>query len=320
MQKNPGVIEVDPFGGAGERSICGLAALVATDPEKISLGRCDQDRYGAVVIRKNILQKRQNILMFNVYDGHGASAKCADFVSNTLPQNFAASLACAEIDEKGSGAIKEALRSAYITTNAQFIGSGASDTSGSCALSIVLAGKKLYIANAGDCRAVVLYTQDGQGEMVFGTTDQTARSDIEKKRIEALGGRVVGPYLLDENLEQALSMGRAFGDKGCMLWIRPDPAIDEIQLDPQRHKLLIVASDGVWCRVGNVEAVMLVKNFLQTHPGDFAGAAKLLVDAARSRGSKDDITAYVVDLKSYLEQLQKEQLAPDSIILEGSDE
>ncbi|NBK23442.1 MAG: protein serine/threonine phosphatase 2C family protein [Spirochaetia bacterium] len=80
-----------------------------------------------------------------------------------------------------------------------------------------------------------------------------------------------------------------------LLTARPD--VTATSLQPGADQFVIYASDGVWCVLSDQEAVDCVAEALQGAAGEPDGgaatAARALVQLAKGRGSKDDITALV---------------------------
>lgn len=85
--------------------------------------------------------------------------------------------------------------------------------SGCTALVALIKDKKIYVANAGDCRCVV----SKNGEAIELSLDHKPENDIELKRIENAGGRVSAGRVNDGlNLSRALgkNLGISSGSYG----------------------------------------------------------------------------------------------------------
>lgn len=96
-------------------------------------------------------------------------------------------------------------------------------------------------------------------------------------------------------VQDCLAVSRAFGDAGLKQWVISDPEIRRQPLTPG-CEFLVVASDGLWNKVSNQEAVDAVARSRRSS----SYCCKELVDLARGRGSRDDITVMVVDLERFL--------------------
>ncbi len=76
--------------------------------------------------------------------------------------------------------------------------------SGCTAVVALLRGRHLYVANAGDSRCVV----SRGGKALDMSVDHKPEDDIERKRIEAAGGKVT----LDGRVNGGLNLSRALGE------------------------------------------------------------------------------------------------------------
>ena len=75
------------------------------------------------------------------------------------------------------GDIESALYDCYLQSEVSFLDACSDVGSGACSLSVVLKNKKLYIANAGDCRAVLF-------KVIYQATGHRADvREFESKRI-----------------------------------------------------------------------------------------------------------------------------------------
>jgi protein phosphatase 1L len=97
-------------------------------------------------------------------------------------------------------------------------------------------------------------------------------------------------------VQDCLAVSRAFGDASLKRWVISEPEITRHPLTAG-CEFLVLASDGLWNKVSNQEAVDAVS---RSNSGrNSVGCCKELVDMARSRGSRDDITVMVVDLNRF---------------------
>jgi serine/threonine protein phosphatase PrpC len=163
---------------------------------------------------------------------------------------------------------------------------------GCTALAAVIAGGRLLVANAGDCRAVLCRA----GRPVGLSRQHTAELEDERARILAAGGSVArrgGGWRVGA---AALQVTRALGDfdlKGPIDGgVTAEPEVVEFGLTPE-DQFVIMASDGVWDVMTDAEAVGLVHDTVK----DPQMSAKRLVTEALSRGSRDNATALVVFLR-----------------------
>jgi len=177
---------------------------------------------------------------------------------------------------------------------------------GCTALVAVVSGADLWVANAGDSRAVLC---GPTGVAVALSSDHKPGEPGEAARIRAAGGFVaaVGGVA---RVNGSLALSRAIGDLAYKDPARPPPS-QVITAEPDvRHfvlqpgdAFLLLACDGVWDVMTNQAAVNVVRAALASPGGTPASAAHALVDAclspdpAASRGAGcDNMTAAVIVL------------------------
>lgn len=166
---------------------------------------------------------------------------------------------------------------------------------GACATTALVKGGQLYVAHLGDCRAVL--SRGGGAAAAALTADHTCASADERARVERSGGYVTRSGSGVWRVQGSLAVSRAFGDAGLKRWVVAEPAVTRVPLNAAAGcEFLVVASDGLWDKVGNQEAVDVVKRNVMGR----AVACRELVHMARRRGSRDDVTVMVVDLERFL--------------------
>lgn len=147
---------------------------------------------------------------------------------------------------------------------------------------IIINGRKLWVANVGDSRAVL--SRGGQAiQLTIDHEPNTERGSIEDR-----GGFVSNMPGDVARVNGQLAVSRAFGDKNLKSHLRSDPDVTDADIDGDTD-LLILASDGLWKVMANQEAVDIAKK-----TRDPQKAAKQLVVEALHRESKDDISCVVV--------------------------
>ncbi|MFS7995958.1 putative protein-serine/threonine phosphatase [Helianthus anomalus] len=150
---------------------------------------------------------------------------------------------------------------------------------------ILINGRKLWVANVGDSRAVL----SKSGRAIQMSTDHEPSK--ERSSIENKGGFVSNMPGDVARVNGQLAVSRAFGDKNLKIHLRSDPDIRSTNIDANTE-ILILASDGVWKVMTNQEAVNIAIKIR-----DPQKAAKQLVSEALNRESKDDISCIVVRFK-----------------------
>ncbi|XP_019150217.1 PREDICTED: probable protein phosphatase 2C 14 [Ipomoea nil] len=125
-----------------------------------------------------------------------------------------------------------------------------------------LRGSEIIVSNLGDCRAVLC--RSGVAEVL--TRDHRARQEDERRRIKDKGGYVEihrGAW----RVHGVLSVSRSIGDAHLKDWVvaEPDTKIMCLTTDMQ---YLVLASDGLWDKVENQEAIDMVMQSCQPGPKD----------------------------------------------------
>lgn len=181
------------------------------------------------------------------------------------------------------------------------------ETVGSTAVVALVCSSHIIVANCGDSRAVLCR---GKEPMALSVDHKPNRED-EYARIEASGGKVI--QWNGHRVFGVLAMSRSIGDRYLKPWIIPEP---EIMFIPRARddECLILASDGLWDVMTNEEACEVArKRILLWHKKHGApplvergkgidpaaqAAAEYLSMLALQKGSKDNISVVVVDLKA----------------------
>ncbi|GAB4834555.1 hypothetical protein Ancab_032813 [Ancistrocladus abbreviatus] len=237
---------------------------------------------------------------FAVYDGHGGvevADKCRDRLHCILAEDIAAETPGGrkEINwEKvmaGSFArMDEEVH--WMKMAADMEGSEGSSmapekTMGSTAVVVLVGSEELVVANCGDCRAVL----SRGGVAIPLSRDHKPDRPDETERVEAAGGRVLnwnGCRVLG-----VLATSRSIEITVCRR--------------SQSDDFLIIASDGLWDVLSNEAACEFVRRCFNGQmwrrlPSGVASssasaAAILLAQLAIARGSGDNISAIVVELR-----------------------
>ncbi|KAJ3385254.1 hypothetical protein HDU92_003141 [Lobulomyces angularis] len=244
--------------------------------------------------------------MLGVFDGHGGW-ECASVLSNYL--NAYVSKELRLIKNKKSSNKKEdiinAIKTGFNKLDADILKGGFENKnylepalSGSCAVLLLMDGHDVYVANTGDCRAVLgKQNEDGMFEAVPLSVDQGVDNLNEVKRLEEEHpgemvfhrGRILG----------GLMPSRAFGDAvykwpkkfldAAKLYVPPkyltppyvtaEPVVTHYKITPPKITVnkkdqkvllsgdlfLILASDGLWDDLSNEESVKIMQNYLHSN-------------------------------------------------------
>lgn len=222
---------------------------------------------------------------YGVFDGHGGR-HAADFASMNLPRFIVE-------DEDFPREIERVVTSAFHQTDTAFAEACSMDAglaSGTTALAAVVIGRSLFVANAGDCRAVLCR----RGKAIEMSRDHKPVCAKEKMRIEACGG-----YIYDGYLNGQLNVARALGDwhmEGMKVQdggpLSAEPEVMKMRLT-EEDEFLIMGCDGIWDVFLSQNAVDFARRRLQEH-NDPQVCCKDLIDEALKRKSSDNLAVLVV--------------------------
>ncbi|KAG5537930.1 hypothetical protein RHGRI_025129 [Rhododendron griersonianum] len=269
---------------------------------------------------------------FGVYDGHGGSQVAnycrdrihfalseelkdieADFVEGSMRDaqqvqwQKVFTQCFLKVDDEVGGKVSRGVACDNADACGSIVDPVAPETVGSTAVAALICSSHIIVANCGDSRAV-LYR--GKEPMSLSVDHKPNRED-EYARIEASGGKVI--QWNGHRVFGVLAMSRSIGDRYLKPWIIPEP---EVMFIPRTREdeCLILASDGLWDVMTNNEAceiarrrillwhkkngdIPLVDRGQGTDPAAQA-AAEYLSMSALQKGSKDNISVIVVDLKA----------------------
>ncbi|KAK2980946.1 hypothetical protein RJ640_025095 [Escallonia rubra] len=189
---------------------------------------------------------------------------------------------------------------------------------GCTAVAALIVRNKLFVANAGDCRTILC--RAGRAHAL--SKDHVASCLEERERVISSGGEVkwqidtwrVGPAALQilifgvkpERIPDRRNMSgrdvvellawrsvtRSIGDDDLKPAVTAEPEITEVMLSVE-DEYLVMASDGLWDVMSNVEVVSIIKDTVK----EAGMCSKRLATEAAERGSKDNITVIVVFLR-----------------------
>lgn len=217
-----------------------------------------------------------NTHLFGVFDGHGGQ-ECSEFVAN----HFLGALFRAWANEEATP--DSALVHAFEDVDLAFLrDTRISEESGCTAITALLIGRKLLVANAGDCRCIL---SRKNGTVVALSKDHVATDSTERSRVEARGGYVS----MTGRVQGRLMVSRAIGDRPVKRYISSTPEVTTTDISDD-DDFIILASDGLWDVVSSQEAATLVRSTVRVP--DLA--AKRLALKAIELGSDDNVSVIVV--------------------------
>lgn len=215
---------------------------------------------------------------FAIYDGHGGK-EASEMAAKILHQILLIEL------NKGKD-INYTFEKAFLDADRQIENAGIE--SGTTAVIAFINGKKLFVANAGDSRAVLDRGKLGGKRLSY---DHKADDPDEIKRMEVLGGWV-SPAIKGFDVARVngdIAISRSLGDREFGELVSPKPFVSETKLIKHDERL-ILACDGIWDVMTDEDAVGLISRV-----NDPQKASDMLKNEALKRGSMDNISVMVVD-------------------------
>ncbi|XAR67132.1 Phosphoprotein phosphatase [Bertholletia excelsa] len=255
---------------------------------------------------------------FGVYDGHGG-CQVANYCRERIHLALAKEIETMEdvqnrsVGKNWQEQWEKAFLSCFLKVDAEIRGEGllepvASEAVGSTAVVAVVSPTHVIVANCGDSRAVLCR---GKAPLPLSVDHKPNRED-ERARIEAAGGKVI--QWDGYRVSGVLAMSRSIGDRYLEPYVIAEP---EMMFVPRTKEddCLILASDGLWDVLTNEEVCDVArKRILLWHKrnGDTLSAdrraegadpaaqdaADYLSNLALRKGSRDNISVIVVDLKA----------------------
>ncbi|XP_035538535.1 probable protein phosphatase 2C 47 isoform X2 [Juglans regia] len=226
------------------------------------------------------------LLAESVFDGHGG-IDAASFIRKSI-LNYIVE------DSHFPSGMKKAVKSAFVKADHAFADAATLDSSsGTTALTALIMGRTMLIANAGDSRAVL----GKRGRAIELSKDHKPNCTSERLRIEKLGGVIYDGYLNGQ-----LSVARALGDwhiKGSKCSNGPlssEPELEDIVLT-EEDEFLVLGCDGLWDVMSSQCAVTMVRKELMVH-NDPEKCSRALVKEALQRNTCDNLTVIVVCFSS----------------------
>uniref|UniRef100_A0A5B6YSP9 protein-serine/threonine phosphatase n=1 Tax=Davidia involucrata TaxID=16924 RepID=A0A5B6YSP9_DAVIN len=277
----------------------------------------DKENQDSFCIRTN-LQGNPNVHFFGVFDGHGSfGAECSNFVKNRLVEILSNDPTLLEDPLK-------ACNSAFLATNDELHNSHIDDSmSGTTAITVLVVGDKLYIANAGDSRAVIA-VKDGNRIVAENLScDHNPFRRDEYERVKRCGARVMNidqlegtknpeiqewdeeadggdpPRVWAQNeMYPGTAFTRSVGDREAeMIGVVADPEVSMVQLT-NKHPFFVVASDGVFDFLSSQIVVDMVARYADPRDACSAIAGESYKLWLQHEIRTDDITIITAQIKN----------------------
>jgi len=276
------------------------------DENASTIAKINQDRGGIAFPFASC----KRTALFGAYDGHGEGGELvAQYCLHQIP------LRLEQHEAFKRGDFKTAFTDVFLEVDEDLSHQTEIEPlySGCTAVVALVQGENIFLANAGDSRAVLAYRDsDSKDQRLVAldlTVDQNPDSPGEQERIEKMGGFVSPPpeeglsarVWLDAKYTQiGLAMARSLGDHAVKpVGVIAEPVVSHHKLRDE-DDFMIIATDGVWEFLSSQEAVDIVSSEIN-HGASYA--CQRLIEAAASKWHehegdyRDDITALVVRLK-----------------------
>ncbi|KAK9139103.1 hypothetical protein Scep_008784 [Stephania cephalantha] len=233
---------------------------------------------------------------YGVFDGHGGP-EAAAYMKKNATRLFFEDVDFPQASEAEDIFVQEvqsSLRKAFLLADHALADDCVvSSSSGTTALTALILGRTLLVANAGDCRAVLCR----KGEAVEMSQDHRPIFAPERKRVEDCGG-----YIDDGYLNGILSVTRALGDwdmklpRGSASPLIAEPEFRQAVLT-EDDEFLIIGCDGIWDVMSSQHAVSVVRRGLRRHDNPEQCARDLVMEALRLN-TFDNLTVIVICFSS----------------------
>lgn len=232
--------------------------------------------------------EKDKINFFGVFDGHGGKT-VSKYLKNNVPKYFCNN----NIDNySNSKLVSKYINYVFndIQNNLEKDHPRSCNYTGSTALCGIVAKHNnkniLWVANVGDSRAVLC---NSKNEAVQLSQDHKPNSEIEKLRINQLGGKI--RYDGSDWRINDLSLSRAFGDVESKPFVTHLPQVFKYNIN-KKDKFIIFACDGLWDVISNNKSVNFVNKLInKNYQGNYA---KKLSEKAIQEGSTDNVTVVIV--------------------------
>lgn len=225
------------------------------------------------------LRLYENYQYVAVFDGHGGD-EVSEFCKFHMPQFVVKHLSMGKTPSV-------ALRDAFNELNSS-MPLDICNTTGSTAVVILKRDTEIWVANAGDSRAILV-----DKNTIALSEDHKPTRPSEFDRITKLGGKISFFPNDVPRVQGNLAISRSLGDKYLYPYVIGEPEIRQFVLS-EDAKYIILATDGLWDVFNNIEVGNLVKIGMQSSNKTKKILAhdtiNELLKIARERGSGDNVT------------------------------
>jgi len=199
----------------------------------------NEDRHRIVKLLARQERSKASYSFIGLYDGYDGK-DCVDYVKDKLHKAISSN------ESFHNNNIRKAIEQGYISTDAKFLEETKKngDISGCSAITTMVSfqpsGRKLFVANVGDAKAVLC--KRGKPHVI--SHAHTTKDNVEQSRVKGLGAEIV-----DGKLMSMLHLTRAFGSKQLKKNDPPpliaNPFVHEHSVK-QEDESLVVATAPFW--------------------------------------------------------------------------
>ncbi len=241
------------------------------------------------------IYEREKIYFYSaeVYDGHngkGAAVICSEMITPYFLHLISEEIVKEQPD---FSRFPKFIRETCISVDEFIVNKGIE--AGTTIANFYILKDRFFSANIGDSR-IVIGTYNGCETL---TEDHKPDLPKEKTRIEAAGGFVIKFGV--HRVQGELAMSRAIGDSYLKPYVIAEPFVVNGFLGKE-NDFVVVACDGIWDVLSADEAIDIARKTKEAQK-----AADTILSTATFRGSTDNKTVIVLDLRYYEEKNHHER-------------
>lgn len=243
----------------------------------------NEDRENIELNINNENKKWSPINLFGLYDGH-AGTFVSNYLKNNIPYYYLNPKLIYPLTLSNHTKIFENIQQNLLKSEKGY------ECGSTCLLGLMYKYQNDYhmnIVNLGDCRCVVIY-ENGSNKQI--TIDHKPDETNERKRLSKIGGDIYrdseGTFRIGN-----LSLSKAFGDGDTSPYISQKPDSFYLKITSQT-KYIVLACDGLWDVVDNLEINQLIKKCKKNKINNIA---VFLAEIALKKGSTDNVSVIVLE-------------------------
>lgn len=244
-------------------------------------------------------KNKRTFNIFAIFDGHGGSL-ASTFCEQNLSKAF--HICYRNLYKKGEDyEIANAMIIAFVLLDVTFEEcrekNNLPKNPGSCGIMALVVGNKLFVANCGDSRAIVV--QEELNDSLRLSYDYKASNADAQKSVLKRGGECI-----NNRVSGSLAITRAIGDEYLRNQIglvsikpntpRPRVMFEELNFEKNKCLHLLMCSDGLTDVLSTKAIAKIIYDLREENTTLDIGAN--LITEARKKGAFDDISVGIIDL------------------------